>query len=391
MAVSGDPDHPDPQLVVKQQKELKEKMRKEIQDNEDRKAKKLLQAHGKEEESSSTESESTDSEDEDEVSKAAKQVGIAVEGLGPVGPEDSEIPEIPDGEALAAFLEDKKAEKAAKEEEVLAEESAASKRKSGVTEAGKRMLDQTLDEIAADKRRYHLPRTPTSPADAPAEESAGGESAPTAPTIPSAGIPISAVTKHDVPKDHDSELETCKACAGSGRADPDMNAAIQVLLDAQKASMASVSQEVKEEYSPKGKDGDPQKKDDRLGAFTVCEGVATDFCVVELCCNRFSELSRAAKVLGCSYLGIHDQLEVPSTCQQVLKTLRLAIAEGKKVEGKKVGRVYCHCSLPCTGGSPLLNFSDASIRERHQAKFLELLSCLTEYWEGIRRIDPQRY
>ena len=152
-----------------------------------------------------------------------------------------------------------------------------------------------------------------------------------------------------------------------------MNEAIQVLLDAQKASMASVSQEAKKEDSPKGKEADSQDKDNRLGAFTFCESVATDFCIVELCCNRFSELSRAAKVLGCSYLGIHDQLEVPSTCQQVLKTLRLAIAEGKKVEGKKVGRIYCHCSLPCTGGSPLLNFSDASIRERHQAKFLELL------------------
>ena len=59
VAVSGDPNHPDPQLVVKQQKELKEKMKKEIQDYEDKKAKKLLQAQGKEEESSSTESEST--------------------------------------------------------------------------------------------------------------------------------------------------------------------------------------------------------------------------------------------------------------------------------------------------------------------------------------------
>ena len=399
VAVSGDPDHPDPQLVVKQQKELKEKMRKEIQDYEDEKAKKLRQAQGKEEESSSTGSGSTDSEDEDEVSKAAKKVGIAVKSLGPVGPEDSEIPEIPDGESLVAFLEDKKAEKAAKEEEVLAEESAASRRKSGVTEAGKRMLDQTLDEIVFDIQEevppsqrnalFGLPESPTSPVGPPAEESAGVGSAPTAPTIPSAGIPISVVTEQNVPKDHDSKLETCKACAGSGRADPDMNEAIQVLLDAQKASMASVSQEVKKEDSPKGKDADPQKKDDRLGAFTFCEGVATDFCIVELCCNRFSELSRASKVLGCAYLGIHDQLEVPSTCQQVLKTLRLATAEGKKVEGRKVGRVYCHCSLPCTGGSPLLNFSDASIRERHQAKFLELLSCLTEYWEGIRRIDPQ--
>ena len=288
MAVSGDPNHPDPQWVEKQQKELKEKMKKEIQDHEDEKAKKLRQAQGKEEESSSTGSGSTDSEDDDEVSKAAKKVGIAVESLGPVGPEDSDIPEIPDGESLAAFLEDKKAEKAAKKEKVLVEESAASKRKSGVTEACKRMLDQTLDEIVTDIQEevppsqwnalFGLPESPTSPAGAPAEESAGVESAPTAPTIPSTGIPISAVTEQDVPKDRDSKLETCKACAGSGRADPDMNEAIQVLLDAQKASMASVSQEVKKEDSPKGKDADSQGKDNRLGAFTFCEGVATDFC-----------------------------------------------------------------------------------------------------------------
>ena len=237
------------------------------------------------------------------------------------GPEDSEIPEIADGEALAAFLEAKKAEKAVKEEEVLAEESAVSKRKSGVTEVGKRMLDQTLEEIVADIQEevppsqknalFGLPESPTSPANAPAVESAGGGSAPTAPTIPSAGIPISAVAEQNVPKDHDSKLETCKACAGSGRADPDMNAAIQVLLDAQKASMASVSQEVKEEDSPKGKDADPQKKDDRLGAITFVKVLQQTFCVVELCCNRFSELSRAAKVLGCSYLGMHDQFGSP--------------------------------------------------------------------------------
>ena len=329
VAVSGDPDHPDPQLVVKQQKELKEKMRKEIQDHEDEKAKKLRQAQGKEEESSSTGSESTDSEDEDEVRKAAKQVGIAVEGLGPVGPEDSEIPEIPDGEALAAFLEDKKADPSVSQELLRL-----------VSECWIRLWMRLWLIF---KRRYHLPRgmpsldfqshRPHQPMHQRRSPQVGSQRR--LPTIPSAGIPISAVTKHDVPKDHDSKLETCKACAGSGRADPDMNAAIQVLLDAQKASMASVSQEVKEEVSPKGKDADPQEKDDRLGAFTFCEGVATDFCVVELCCNRFSELSRAAKVLGCSYLGIHDQLEVPSTCQQVLKTLRLAIAEekGRREEG----------------------------------------------------------
>ena len=66
------------------------------------------------------------------------------------------------------------------------EESAASKRKSGVTEAGKRMLDQTLDEIVVDMKEeapppqrnalFGLPESPTSPADAPVEESAGVES-----------------------------------------------------------------------------------------------------------------------------------------------------------------------------------------------------------------------
>ena len=106
----------DPTWVEEQQKELKEKMKKEIQDYEDEKSKKLRRAQGKEEESSSTESGSTDAEDDDEVSKTAKKVGIAVESLGPVGPGDSDIPEIPDGGSLLAFLEDKKAEKAAKKE-----------------------------------------------------------------------------------------------------------------------------------------------------------------------------------------------------------------------------------------------------------------------------------
>ena len=80
-------------------------------------------------------------------------------------------------------MEDKKAEKAAekaaKEEEVPAEESAAAKRKSGVTEAGKRMLDQTLDDIQEEvppsqrNALFGLPESPTSPANAPAVESAG--------------------------------------------------------------------------------------------------------------------------------------------------------------------------------------------------------------------------
>ena len=47
VAVSGDPNHPDPQLVVKQQKELKDKMKKEIQDYEDKKARSFCKLKGK--------------------------------------------------------------------------------------------------------------------------------------------------------------------------------------------------------------------------------------------------------------------------------------------------------------------------------------------------------
>ena len=46
-------------------------------------------------------------------------------------------------------------------------------------------------------------------------------------------------------------------------------------------------------------------------------------------------------------------------------------------------------SLPCTGGSPLLNFSKAGVREHHQAKFLNLLSSLGGYLDGIKRLDPK--
>ena len=35
--------------------------------------------------------------------------------------------------------------------------------------------------------------------------------------------------------------------------------------------------------------------------------------------------------------------------------------------------VHVHVSLPCTGGSPLLNFCTTQVREQHTADFKELL------------------
>ena len=151
VAVHGDPDHPDPEFAAKQQKDLKDKMRKEI-----------LEAREKAEESS-TDSEETDSGGE--VHKAAKLAGISIEGLGPVGPGDSDVPEIADGEALAAFLEDKKAEKAAaekaeKEEEKCQQRSLQHLRvKQELPRPVRRCLIRLWMRLRLiSKRRYHLPR-----------------------------------------------------------------------------------------------------------------------------------------------------------------------------------------------------------------------------------------
>ena len=49
---------------------------------------------------------------------------------------------------------------------------------------------------------------------------------------------------------------------------------------------------------------------------------------------------------------------------------------------KKDCSVHVHVSLPCTGGSPLLNFCTNQVREQHTADFKELLGCLDEYFDA---------
>lgn len=110
---------------------------------------------------------------------------------------------------------------------------------------------------------------------------------------------------------------------------------------------------------------------------------SVDLIVIELCCGRSSELSQATKRLNAIYVGVHDHLESPSLRQQVLRALMTAGT------GRKRCLIHCHVSLPCTGGSPLLNFSKPGVREHHQVKFLNLLSSLGGYLSGIKRLDPK--
>ena len=57
--------------------------------------------------------------------------------------------------------------------------------------------------------------------------------------------------------------------------------------------------------------------------------------------------------------------------------------------GRKRSLIYCHVSLPCTGGSPLLNFAKESIREQRQVRFLTLLDSLGEYLTCVKKLDPR--
>jgi len=139
---------------------------------------------------------------------------------------------------------------------------------------------------------------------------------------------------------------------------------------------------VKEEKE--GGESSTHEDSKRRGDFTVSIGKAqNDLIVLELCCGRGSELAQAAQRLNATYLGVHDRLESPGLRHQVLRALKMAGT------GRKRSLIYCHVSLPCTGGSPLLNFAKESIREQHQVRFLTLLDSLGEYLTCVKKLDPR--
>ena len=186
---------------------------------------------------------------------------------------------------------------------------------------------------------------------------------PVAAVTESSAVPVREATPQ-VCEEQDRHL--CQACQGSGQCSADMNRAVMIILEAQAKHLAdseaqakalaeasSVSAVKKEKEGGESPTPDDSK---RQGDFTVNLGMTSvDLIVIELCCGRSSELSQATKRLNATYVGVHDHLESPSLRQQVLRALMMAGT------GRKRCLIYCHVSLPCTGGSPLLNFSKAGV------------------------------
>ena len=414
-----DEDHPTPEELQQKKKEQKEKMHAAISAANEAVAAMVKRAHGTGEEESSTsdDSESTQAGEEGgvDVIKEAAKFGLTVEELPPdsgsAGKE--EFLEVPDKEALHALFKAKAEERKSKgsgdqDKEVPVEESTeslsekAKARRAGMSAFGIRMLscalDQVIEEIPGEMKGLEelAKSSPTSPAEAAEAPNASAEESA---EVPAGGVMLSAVTEHpsstpDKPGVTPSSHEmTCRACQGTGKTNADMNAAIAILLEAQvkanaqadQEQIATVSSQVKkEDASPADgslKRDKDQEDDKRQGEdFSVDFGESTsDFVVIELCCNEWSQIRQATRRLHSMYLGVHSNLKSSKVRQALVRTL---VGAGKK-------KIYMHTSLPCTGGSPLLNFAKEGIRDQHRAKFLTLLDSLSGYFHAVKRVDPK--
>ena len=75
---------------------------------------------------------------------------------------------------------------------------------------------------------------------------------------------------------------------------------------------------------------------------------------LELACGVDSVIQEASQEFGSSYLGIHAGLELPSNQRKVVKDVSERRSSGSSGSRKLV---QVHISLPCTGGSPLLDLT----------------------------------
>ena len=197
--------------------------------------------------------------------------------------------------------------------------------------------------------------------------------------VPGSGI---ATTGQTVP---DPNLEVCQGCYGTGMAEVEMNRAIRILRTAHLV-------QVKEENmnDPVTDHEGPASRLDSTIAQDVSyvKGSHTHI-VVELCCSGDSEMKQASRKIGSFYIGVHARMQCVDVRQEVVKLLRVASSSMTHKGKKKDCSVHVHVSLPCTGGSPLLNFCTNQVREQHTADFKELLGCLDAYFDVCRKYDSK--
>ena len=95
---------------------------------------------------------------------------------------------------------------------------------------------------------------------------------------------------------------------------------------------------------------------------------------LELACGVDSVIQSASREFGASYLGIHAGLELLSTQRQAYKFMK-DFAEGSSGSAGSQKLIQVHISLPCTGGSPLLDLSKKDRKPAQDAYFRLLDHC----------------
>ena len=252
-------------------------------------------------------------------------------------------------------------------------------------------VDPKPTEKSVGSAEVHVPPEMPSGTDLPVEESAEAAviSGVLEGDIPTAGITTEGRT---VP---DPDREVCQGCYGTGMAEVEMNRAIRILRS---ASLIQVKREVDmneavtdEERKGPAKEEPAKRLDAVISQDVSCVKGSRNHVVVELCCSKESEMKQACRKIGLHYVGIHDRLEELSVFQVTMKMLSALVSSDLKSHGKgeKNLSLHLHISLPCTGGSPLLNFSTSQVRQEHVSMFLKLLKHVGRYIDSCKEFDPK--
>ena len=98
---------------------------------------------------------------------------------------------------------------------------------------------------------------------------------------------------------------------------------------------------------------------------------------LELACGVDSVLQVACQEFGLDYIGVHAGLELTSMQRQVYRVLREFSERSSSVSGsgKQSKLIHIHISLPCTGGSPLLDLKKQDRKPAQEAYFRLLSQC----------------
>ena len=176
------------------------------------------------------------------------------------------------------------------------------------------------------------------------------------------------------------EMEVCVACQGSGLLNSQVNLRLFRLIGSGQLRLGQTSQVAPATPAPaaanptgpgNGTEVSPSLSENsgrsRTPTFSgVCsvteDGSMTMFdsggnlLILELACGVDSVIQNASREFGSSYIGIHAGLELPSTQRQAYKFLK-SFAEGSSGSADSQKLIQVHISLPCAGGSPLLDLS----------------------------------